>query len=154
MEQCVHDVAEKIRSSGARLVFVGLGAPKQEYFIDALSRRMGQMKNVLASGGRMENGEWRMERKNGGRKKLLNSQFSIHNSLVLMSVGGSFDMIAGRTPRAPHAFQAVHLEWLWRLFREPWRWKRQRALVAFLYLVFARAVHDMMRKSSVNTIAL
>jgi N-acetylglucosaminyldiphosphoundecaprenol N-acetyl-beta-D-mannosaminyltransferase len=43
---------------------------------------------------------------------------------VMMGVGGSFDVWAGITKRAPQAFQRFHLEWLYRLLQEPIRFKR------------------------------
>ena len=54
---------------------------------------------------------------------------------VMMGVGGSFDYISGKIPRAPKIIQAIGLEWLYRLLRQPWRWKRQLALVEFIWLV-------------------
>ncbi|HUD20904.1 MAG TPA: WecB/TagA/CpsF family glycosyltransferase [Candidatus Saccharimonadales bacterium] len=41
-----------------------------------------------------------------------------------VGIGGTFDMIAGRLPRAPKIFQALSLEWLWRLILQPTRWRR------------------------------
>lgn len=42
-----------------------------------------------------------------------------------MGVGGSFDIIAGKTRRAPIWMQRVGLEWVYRLLNEPRRmWKR------------------------------
>ncbi len=55
-----------------------------------------------------------------------------------MSVGGSFDTIAGRVKRAPFLLRAIGLEWLWRLVREPWRFGRQLRLLQFLWLVFRK----------------
>ncbi len=44
---------------------------------------------------------------------------------VCHGVGGSFDVLAGRTRRAPKLWQELGLEWLWRLLQEPQRmWKR------------------------------
>lgn len=43
---------------------------------------------------------------------------------VMMGVGGSFDVLASRVKRAPKVFQRLHLEWLFRLLQEPWRWRR------------------------------
>jgi len=44
---------------------------------------------------------------------------------VLHGVGGSFDVLAGVTKRAPEAWQRAGLEWLYRLLQEPRRmWKR------------------------------
>lgn len=53
---------------------------------------------------------------------------------VAMGVGGAFDFISGRVSRAPFFIRAVGLEWLYRLIRQPWRWKRQLALVEFVVL--------------------
>ena len=52
-----------------------------------------------------------------------------------MGVGGSFDYLSGDIVRAPGFIRALGLEWLFRLARQPWRWKRQLALVEFIWLV-------------------
>lgn len=54
---------------------------------------------------------------------------------LAMGVGGSLDVLAGRTPRAPGWVRRLHLEWLYRLAREPWRWRRQLALPRFAWMV-------------------
>lgn len=41
-----------------------------------------------------------------------------------MGVGGAFDFLTGKVLRAPKFFQAIGLEWLWRLWQQPKRWKR------------------------------
>jgi N-acetylglucosaminyldiphosphoundecaprenol N-acetyl-beta-D-mannosaminyltransferase len=46
---------------------------------------------------------------------------------VAMGVGGSFDVFAGRVERAPALFQKFHLEWLFRLIQEPWRFSRMQS---------------------------
>ncbi|MBI5614623.1 WecB/TagA/CpsF family glycosyltransferase [Candidatus Gottesmanbacteria bacterium] len=51
-----------------------------------------------------------------------------------MSVGGAFDMIAGKTRRAPVFIRTIGCEWLYRLILEPWRWRRQLALLKFIFL--------------------
>lgn len=43
---------------------------------------------------------------------------------VIIGVGGSFDVWAGISKRAPVIMQKLNLEWLYRLSSEPWRWKR------------------------------
>lgn len=43
---------------------------------------------------------------------------------LAMGVGGAFDYLTGKVPRAPKALQAIGLEWLWRLWQQPKRWKR------------------------------
>jgi N-acetylglucosaminyldiphosphoundecaprenol N-acetyl-beta-D-mannosaminyltransferase len=54
---------------------------------------------------------------------------------VVIGVGGAFDFVAGVAERAPVWMRRVGLEWLYRLFREPWRWRRQLALPRFVALV-------------------
>ena len=61
---------------------------------------------------------------------------------VVMGVGGSFDYIAGFnslgeiTKRAPCFLRKIGLEWLYRLFKQPWRIKRIfKATVVFVMLV-------------------
>ena len=50
---------------------------------------------------------------------------------VFIGVGGSFDVIAGTVKRAPVFWQKVNLEWLYRLLKQPSRWKRMLALPRF-----------------------
>jgi N-acetylglucosaminyldiphosphoundecaprenol N-acetyl-beta-D-mannosaminyltransferase len=54
---------------------------------------------------------------------------------VMVGVGGAFDFVAGVTRRAPAWMRRLGLEWLHRLAREPWRWRRQLALPRFVLLV-------------------
>lgn len=53
---------------------------------------------------------------------------------LLMGVGGTFDFIAGAVPRAPAWMRRLDLEWLYRLARQPWRWRRQLAIWRFAWL--------------------
>lgn len=48
-----------------------------------------------------------------------------------IGVGGSFDIWAGVKSRAPAWLADNHLEWLYRLYQEPWRWRRMLALPKF-----------------------
>ncbi|MGM1049175.1 MAG: WecB/TagA/CpsF family glycosyltransferase [Bacillota bacterium] len=50
---------------------------------------------------------------------------------VMMGVGGSFDIISGKSKRAPKVFQKLRLEWFYRLLKEPTRFKRMLALPKF-----------------------
>lgn len=47
---------------------------------------------------------------------------------VAMGVGGSFDYLTGRIPRAPAWMRRSGLEWLFRLLRQPWRVRRMAVL--------------------------
>ena len=56
---------------------------------------------------------------------------SLSSVRVAMGVGGSLDFITGRATRAPKWIQNLGLEWLHRLYQEPWRWRRMTALPRF-----------------------
>jgi N-acetylglucosaminyldiphosphoundecaprenol N-acetyl-beta-D-mannosaminyltransferase len=62
---------------------------------------------------------------------------------VLHGVGGSFDVLAGVTRRAPIGWQRLGLEWAYRLAQEPRRmWRRYlRTNSAFLGLLVRERVH-------------
>jgi len=115
----VTDIVKKIQITGTKIVFVGLGAPKQEVFIEALSH---QLSVVRQSDSRKLKAE----------------------GCILMAVGGSFDIIGQKLLRAPEFIRRLRVpffdgkigfEWMWRLILEPWRWRRQLALVKFVWLV-------------------
>lgn len=54
---------------------------------------------------------------------------------LMMGVGGSFDVFSGKVKRAPAAFQATHLEWFYRLLKQPKRFKRILVLPRFVLRV-------------------
>lgn len=59
---------------------------------------------------------------------------------LLMGVGGSYDVICGNIDRAPQWMCSLGLEWLYRLIKEPWRYKRMMVLPLFLYKVVIERV--------------
>lgn len=55
---------------------------------------------------------------------------------LAMGVGGTFDYIAGIVPYAPGWMRKIGLEWLYRLFTQPKRWKRIfTATIVFPWLI-------------------
>ncbi|MFH0873694.1 MAG: WecB/TagA/CpsF family glycosyltransferase [Candidatus Komeilibacteria bacterium] len=57
---------------------------------------------------------------------------------VAVGVGGTFDFISGKIQRAPSWLRGLGLEWLWRLFLQPKRWRRIiNAVIVFPWLVFS-----------------
>ncbi len=80
-----------------RLIFVGLGVPRQELWITK-------------------------------------HRYLCPNA-VWIGVGGSFDIWSGQKKRAPAWFCENHLEWLYRLYQEPWRWRRMLVLPQFAFKV-------------------
>ncbi len=93
-------VVDMIIEAEPQLLFVALGAPRQEQWINKYQPKMGVP--------------------------------------VAMGVGGSFDVISGRKQRAPEWTQRLRIEWLYRLVKEPSRWKRQLVLPKFAWLVLRR----------------
>lgn len=51
---------------------------------------------------------------------------------LMMGVGGSFDVFSGIVKRAPEVWQRTHLEWFYRLLKEPSRFKRVSRLPKFM----------------------
>jgi N-acetylglucosaminyldiphosphoundecaprenol N-acetyl-beta-D-mannosaminyltransferase len=90
-------VVSAIAASGARILFAGMGSPRQEFWL---------AEHLAATG-----------------------------CGVGIGVGGSFDVIGGRIERAPRLVRRFGLEWLYRLVKEPRRWRRQLALPRFVWLV-------------------
>ncbi|MFI5265560.1 MAG: WecB/TagA/CpsF family glycosyltransferase, partial [Candidatus Levyibacteriota bacterium] len=60
---------------------------------------------------------------------------------VAIGVGGAFDFISGNTSRAPKLLRMIGLEWLYRLVIQPWRWRRQLALIKFSLMTLKEALH-------------
>lgn len=56
---------------------------------------------------------------------------------VAIGVGGTFDFLAGRVPRAPEWMRRRGLEWLFRLLRQPWRARRMAVLPLYAALVIS-----------------
>ncbi|MEO6912424.1 MAG: WecB/TagA/CpsF family glycosyltransferase [Candidatus Baltobacteraceae bacterium] len=96
------EICRQIAQSGAKLLLVGLGSPRQEFWLaDHLSQ------TGCGAG---------------------------------IGVGGSFDVISGTVQRAPDTWRRLNLEWLYRLVREPQRWRRQLALPHFVLLAAAESL--------------
>jgi N-acetylglucosaminyldiphosphoundecaprenol N-acetyl-beta-D-mannosaminyltransferase len=87
-----------------KLILVGMGVPRQEFWID--------------------------------RHRHLCPQS------IWIGVGGSFDIWAGLKVRAPRWIQRAHLEWAYRLYQEPWRWRRMLALPHFAWLAAVTALTE------------
>ncbi len=57
---------------------------------------------------------------------------------VLMVIGGGFDFLTGKQKRAPRFMRKLGLEWVWRLLKQPKRYKRIfNATLKFAWKVIA-----------------
>ncbi len=106
-------IVAAIAQSGAKLLFVGMGSPRQELW--------------------------------------LASHLSETGCGAGIGVGGSLDVLGGRVERAPHIFRRYGLEWLYRLAKEPHRWRRQLALPRFVWLVVLDRIGLRQKKGGVRT---
>ena len=91
-------VIRAINESGASILFVGLGFPKQEDFI-------------------------------------LNNRDKLKHITLAIGNGGVLDVLAGKAKRAPDIFIRLHLEWFYRLLKNPSRIGRQVAIPKFLWAI-------------------
>ena len=66
------------------------------------------------------------------QEKLINKYKSEGFFKVGIGCGGSIDVLAGRVKRAPKIFIKLHLEWFYRLLKEPSRWRRMLVLPKFM----------------------
>ncbi len=101
------DIVARVRKARPNLLFVAYGAPAQDIW---LARNLPIIHDTERPADEAP-------------------------GLVGMGVGGAFDFLAGAQKRAPKWMQEAGLEWLYRLLREPRRWRRQLALIEFVWRV-------------------
>lgn len=65
---------------------------------------------------------------------------------IFIGVGGSFDVWANRVKRAPKVWQALNIEWLYRLIKQPSRWKRILNVFQFIFDVFFMKLTGQLKK--------
>lgn len=65
----------------------------------------------------------------------LDDHKTLFKGAVCMGVGGAFDYLSGSIERANPLIRKMGFEWLYRLLKQPWRWRRQLKLLNFLLLV-------------------
>jgi N-acetylglucosaminyldiphosphoundecaprenol N-acetyl-beta-D-mannosaminyltransferase len=101
-------VIGQINDSGADMLFVAMGSPKQEKWIYEHLDRI--------------------------------------NVPLCMGVGGSFDVLSGRAKWAPRIVRKLGFEFLYRLMKEPTRWRRQICLPVFAFQVILAKLSGTYRK--------
>ncbi|GEN49581.1 WecB/TagA/CpsF family glycosyltransferase [Alkalibacterium pelagium] len=70
------------------------------------------------------------------QEKWIKSYLAAADYGIAVGVGGSFDVLSGKTKRAPYLVQRFHIEWLYRLVKQPSRYKRMLALPYFIREVY------------------
>jgi len=119
--------AQRLRERYPRLrvagTYSGFSEPGEEAHIVDLVRRSGAQILFVAFGAPAQD-LW------------IARNLSATGAMIGLGVGGSFDYVAGTARRAPVWMRRQGLDWLWRLIRQPWRWRRMLALPRFAWLVW------------------
>jgi N-acetylglucosaminyldiphosphoundecaprenol N-acetyl-beta-D-mannosaminyltransferase len=111
----------------ANIVGVYAGSPQVEEEADIAARiRASNADVLLVAYGAPRQDKW------------IERNIKQTGAAVAIGIGGSLDFVVGKQKRAPRWLQHLGLEWLYRLFREPWRWRRQLALPRFVWAVWRR----------------
>ncbi|MCP4425007.1 MAG: WecB/TagA/CpsF family glycosyltransferase [Chloroflexi bacterium] len=79
-------------------------------------------------------------------KWIARNRDALTTARVAIGVGGSLDFVIGKTVRAPRWAQKLGLEWLHRLIKEPWRWRRMLALPRFALAVTTKRHGERVKK--------
>jgi N-acetylglucosaminyldiphosphoundecaprenol N-acetyl-beta-D-mannosaminyltransferase len=66
------------------------------------------------------------------QEKFIARHFEALSVPVSLGVGGSFDVYSEKLKRAPEYIQRSGLEWVYRVWQEPWRWKRMSYVPRFM----------------------
>ena len=69
---------------------------------------------------------------------------------VAMGVGGVLDYLSGHVPLAPTWIRRAGLEWLYRLIKQPWRWRRILRVFAFGLLILQKKITSIVLKSKIQ----
>ncbi len=72
------------------------------------------------------------------QEKFIDDNYRKINASAFIGCGGSFDVMSGMLKRAPDVFIKLHLEWLYRLLKQPSRFKRTLKLPLFLIKVMTK----------------
>lgn len=143
-------IAERAAQEGWRLYLLGAGPGIAQRTADILQTRFPglQIAGIYEGSPAPEDEDAIVERINSSGTHILFVAYGapeqdkwIARNLprlkvtMAMGVGGAFDFIAGVVPRAPVWMQRMGIEWLYRLYLQPWRIKRMMRLPRFVLAV-------------------
>jgi N-acetylglucosaminyldiphosphoundecaprenol N-acetyl-beta-D-mannosaminyltransferase len=146
-------IAQYAAKYGWKLFFLGAGPGIADKAADSLRKQNPSLQIVGTYGGSPasfeEEGITKMINHSGAdilfvafgapeQDKWIARNLPRLNVKMAMGIGGSLDFIAGVVPRAPLWMQKYGLEWLYRLIRQPWRFKRMLRLPRFVLAVILR----------------
>lgn len=70
------------------------------------------------------------------KQERLMGEMQQRHQAVYVGLGGSYDVYTGAVKRAPRLWQKLNLEFMYRLVRQPSRWRRQLNYIPFLYRLY------------------
>jgi N-acetylglucosaminyldiphosphoundecaprenol N-acetyl-beta-D-mannosaminyltransferase len=145
--ELVYHLAELVAKEGWRLFLLGAAPGVAEKAAAIFKSRNPSLVIAGTYAGSPDPGENEaiVERINDSRAHLLfvaygapgqdkwigNNRPALKTVRVAIGVGGALDFVSGRASRAPTWLRRLGLEWLYRLYRQPWRWRRMLALPQF-----------------------
>ena len=116
---------------GVNIVGTWAGSPRLEDDDDVVARIQAAAPDiVLVAYGAPKQDKW------------IDRNLARTGARVAIGMGGSFDFVVGTQRRAPQRIRRLNLEWLYRLVREPRRWRRQLALPKFVWRVATERRRD------------
>lgn len=147
--ELAHRLLTHAEQAAWRVALVGASPPVMTTLVERLQRELPGLKLVLAIDGYQSDEAWgELERELlAARPDLVLAALGVprqetwiqrlHQGQagLWMGVGGSFDVWAGTKKRAPSWMGALQIEWLFRLYQEPYRWRRMLSLPAFAWAV-------------------
>ncbi len=144
----VESLCRAVEEKPITVGFLGAGPAVAEQTAECLKRKLPSLKIVFAASGNPDDKTVSLVKDSKKEIDILFVAFGspkqeiwIYENLeklpvkVVIGVGGAFDFISGKVKRAPFWIRKAGLEWLFRLINQPWRIKRQAALIKFIYLV-------------------
>ena len=72
------------------------------------------------------------------QEKWIYDNIRLTTAKVAIGIGGSFDVMSGKTKRAPKIFCKLGLEWFYRLLKQPSRFMRMLRLPQFALIVLKK----------------
>ena len=73
---------------------------------------------------------------------IIKNEKALSKIKLIMPVGGSFNVISGNIKRAPNIYQKLHLEWFYRMIKNPKRIFANLGLIKFVFLIVMQNYRD------------
>jgi len=130
----------KLKEMHPALKIVG----RQDGYFDNDNKVIRQINNSIADMLFVAMGSPRQEKWIAQHRDMINAPYC-------MGVGGTFDIVSGRVKWAPAIFRKTGTEFLYRLIKDPKRWKRQLVLPKFAFIVLKARIARLFKRKGAAT---